>query len=69
LAQLVRSLDAVSPLQTLQRGYSITRDKAGRVLRSSSALQIGNTIVSNLASGSVHSTVTKLEHSAKITDN
>jgi exodeoxyribonuclease VII large subunit len=68
LAQLVRSLDAVSPLQTLQRGYSITRDESGRVLRSSATLQIGNTIVSHLASGSVHSTVTKLEHTARITE-
>ncbi|MEP6938807.1 MAG: exodeoxyribonuclease VII large subunit [Rudaea sp.] len=34
LADLARTLNAVSPLATLQRGYTITLDRNGRVMRS-----------------------------------
>ncbi len=52
-------LDSVSPLNILQRGYTVTTDNKGQVIRSSEALQTGDTIVTRLAKGSVESTVTK----------
>lgn len=60
LAQLARSLDSVSPLSTLQRGYSITFDAQGQVLRDTSTLQIGATIRTRLHDGTLRSTVTEL---------
>ncbi len=60
LAQLARSLDSVSPLSTLQRGYSITFDAQGQVLRDTRSLQIGATISTRLHDGMLRSTVTEL---------
>ena len=58
LAQLARSLDGVSPLNTLQRGYSISFDAKGQVIRSLGAVQVGDTLTTRLADGSINSVVT-----------
>jgi exodeoxyribonuclease VII large subunit len=58
LAQLARSLDGVSPLNTLQRGYSISFDAKGQVIRSIEAVQVGDTLTTRLADGSINSVVT-----------
>jgi exodeoxyribonuclease VII large subunit len=58
LAQLARSLDGVSPLNTLQRGYSISFDAKGQVIRSIGAVQVGDTLTTRLADGSINSVVT-----------
>ena len=58
LAQLARSLDGVSPLNTLQRGYSISFDAKGQVIRSLRAVQVGDTLTTRLADGSINSVVT-----------
>ena len=50
-------LDALSPLRVLGRGYSITQDAGGRVVRSASALQPGEEIHTRLESGRVQSRV------------
>lgn len=50
-------LDSVSPLSILQRGYSVTRDANGQVLRSSTAVQAGDRLTTHLARGVVYSTV------------
>ncbi|OGT72400.1 MAG: exodeoxyribonuclease VII large subunit [Gammaproteobacteria bacterium RIFCSPLOWO2_02_FULL_57_10] len=66
LAALARGLDSVSPLSTLRRGYSITFDEQGQVLRSTEALQIGDSITTRLNEGSVRSTVTELAPGATV---
>lgn len=50
-------LESVSPLSILQRGYSMTRDTNGQVLRSSAAVQAGDQLTTHLAQGVVYSTV------------
>jgi exodeoxyribonuclease VII large subunit len=54
-----RSLDAVSPLATLDRGYSIvTEANTGRIITDSAYLEVGTPIEAKLASGSLAATVT-----------
>lgn len=60
LAQLARSLDSVSPLQTLRRGYSITYDEQQHVVRSTADLLVGQTLRTQLGAGAVLSTVSAL---------
>jgi exodeoxyribonuclease VII large subunit len=50
----VRALD---PERALRRGWSITRDAGGRVVRDASTLTAGDVLVTQLADGSVRSTV------------
>lgn len=60
LAQLARSLDGVSPLNTLHRGYSITLDARQEVLRDTASVQIGTSITTRLNDGTLRSTITEL---------
>lgn len=53
-AASVRLLD---PVTTMARGWSITRDSSGNVLRSISEIKKGDTVVTALADGSITSTV------------
>ena len=54
-----RTLDSVSPLATLERGYAIVTDAAsGRVLTDASVVEVGSAIVARLADGSLQATVT-----------
>ncbi len=57
LGALSRSLNSVSPLHTLARGYSITYDASGKVIRSSDDVKAGNTIISKLGDGKISSIV------------
>ncbi|HWK53667.1 MAG TPA: exodeoxyribonuclease VII large subunit [Hyphomicrobiales bacterium] len=52
-----QALHTVSPLATLGRGYSITRDAAGHVLRAAEQTQPGATITTQLATGRLRSRV------------
>lgn len=61
VAELVRGLNAVSPLQVLARGYSITYDAQGNVVRQGKQVQVGDEIVSTLAEGQISSSVTKIK--------
>ncbi len=61
LQQLSRGLESVSPLQTLSRGYSITYDENGAVLRDNKQLTTGSKITTILRQGKVISTVTGVE--------
>jgi exodeoxyribonuclease VII large subunit len=47
----MRTLDAVSPLATLGRGYAIVTDSAGRVLRDAAKVQAGQRVAARLARG------------------
>jgi exodeoxyribonuclease VII large subunit len=64
LAAAGRQLDAIEaqvraldPTRALARGWSITRDGQGRVVRSAGAVAAGDRLVTTLADGHVHSTV------------
>jgi exodeoxyribonuclease VII large subunit len=64
LAAAGRELDAIEaqvraldPRRTLARGWSITRDADGRVVRSAATVAPGDTLVTTLADGAVRSTV------------
>ncbi|GMQ88604.1 MAG: exodeoxyribonuclease VII large subunit [Gammaproteobacteria bacterium] len=64
LAVLSRALDAISPLATLQRGYSITLLQAdGSVVHSVQQVRNGDTLETRLASGRILSKVTGTDSS------
>lgn len=51
LAQSAASLDIVSPLATLKRGYSITRNEQRKVVRSIKQIEVGQCITVQIADG------------------
>jgi len=62
LAVLSRALDAISPLATLQRGYSITLQQAdGSVVHSAQQVRSGDTLETRLARGRILSKVTGVD--------
>ena len=54
---LSRSLSAVSPLDTLARGYSITYDDSGKVIDTANSVKPGSQIISHLHKGRIKSSV------------
>lgn len=61
LQEAVRTLHAVSPLATLDRGYAILRDADGHVVTSIAAVQPGDTVQASLADGRFHARVVDVE--------
>jgi exodeoxyribonuclease VII large subunit len=61
LAYLTGKLNTVSPLSTLSRGYSITHDENGNIVRSAEVVREGQLISTRFADGSVISRVEKPE--------
>ncbi|HCG8024423.1 TPA: exodeoxyribonuclease VII large subunit [Vibrio parahaemolyticus] len=57
LAIAAEKLDTVSPLATLKRGYSITKTEQGKVVTSADDVKTGDLLVTRLANGEIHSTV------------
>ncbi|MDF5056427.1 exodeoxyribonuclease VII large subunit [Vibrio parahaemolyticus] len=57
LAIAAEKLDTVSPLATLKRGYSITQTDQGKVVTSADDVETGDLLVTRLANGEIHSTV------------
>ncbi|MCS0059852.1 exodeoxyribonuclease VII large subunit [Vibrio parahaemolyticus] len=57
LAIAAEKLDTVSPLATLKRGYSITQTEQGKVVTSADDVKTGDLLVTRLANGEIHSTV------------
>ncbi|PWI34534.1 exodeoxyribonuclease VII large subunit [Vibrio albus] len=57
IALAAEKLDAVSPLATLKRGYSITRDDKNQVIRHPSDVQPGSRLITTLADGEIRSIV------------
>jgi len=57
LSGLGAQLEALSPLKVLDRGYSITRNANGEVIKSAAQLKSGETITTRLAQGEVTSQV------------
>ncbi|HEY0729752.1 MAG TPA: exodeoxyribonuclease VII large subunit [Pyrinomonadaceae bacterium] len=57
------SLDALSPLAVLQRGYAIAQDASGKPLREAAAVNIGDAVRVRLAKGSLNTRVETVEES------
>lgn len=60
IARLAGQLDALSPLAVLARGYAITRDAAGHVLKDASALSADDEVSVLLGGGSFTAAVTSV---------
>ncbi|MGB0230987.1 MAG: exodeoxyribonuclease VII large subunit [Pseudohongiellaceae bacterium] len=59
LASLSRNLNAVSPLAVLGRGFSISLTGSSQIVRQTTDVAPGQTLVTRLADGTVHSSVTE----------
>ncbi len=58
LASIVRAMQAVSPVHTLERGYAIvTRADDGKLVRASTQVTVGDEIDTRLASGQLRSSI------------
>lgn len=55
-------LNTVSPLATLERGYSITSNQQQQVITSVDNLTLGDTIITKLLSGNIISTISDIKH-------
>ena len=62
LSNLAQILNAVSPLQVLNRGYSIVTRADKSVVKSSRAIQLGDTVFTRLGSGIFASQVSSIDH-------
>ncbi|OGW80671.1 MAG: exodeoxyribonuclease VII large subunit [Omnitrophica bacterium RIFCSPLOWO2_12_FULL_44_17] len=61
LQNVVGKLEALSPLAILSRGYSITFDFRGHVLKQTSQVKAGQLIQTRLKSGTIESKIIKVE--------
>ncbi len=63
LGQCITALDAISPLATLKRGYSIVTDStSGAILRSAKDCSKGSTITATLSEGQLHCEVIETDY-------
>jgi exodeoxyribonuclease VII large subunit len=60
-----RTLHAVSPLATLDRGYAIVADAAGKVVQDAASLAAGDRVETRLARGRFSATVTGTSHESE----
>ncbi|UQG60342.1 exodeoxyribonuclease VII large subunit [Marinobacter sp. M3C] len=58
-----QTLNLVSPLATLGRGYAIVKDDQGKIVRHAGQLEAGQAISARVASGTVHAQVTSCNES------
>jgi exodeoxyribonuclease VII large subunit len=61
LSEFAASLQAMSPLRVLSRGYSLTQTSDGALLRSAEGVEPGEILTTRLESGLVRSAVTEIE--------
>ena len=59
----VSKLDAMSPLKVLSRGYAMTQNQSGEVIRSVNQVELGERITVNLSDGKLSATVMNKEES------
>ena len=59
----VSKLDAMSPLKVLSRGYAMTQNQSGEVIRSVNQVDLGESITVNLSDGKLSATVMNKEES------
>jgi exodeoxyribonuclease VII large subunit len=55
------SLDALSPLRVLSRGYAIAQDERGHVVSSAADVEVGQRVCVRLGSGSFGAEVTSVD--------
>ena len=60
VARMAASLDALSPLAVLARGYAIARDEAGHVVQDASRLSVGQDVSVLLGKGTFEASVTQV---------
>ncbi len=60
------SLDALSPLAVLQRGYAIAQDKSGALLRDAKSVAVGDEVRVRLVKGRLNTRVESLELSDEL---
>ncbi|EAZ97784.1 exodeoxyribonuclease VII large subunit [Marinobacter sp. ELB17] len=58
-----QTLNLVSPLATLGRGYAIVKDDQGKIVRHAGQLEAGQAISARVANGTVHAQVTSCDES------
>ena len=61
LENISGKLGAISPLQVLSRGYSITSDLDGNPITTCQSLQVGDKIRTELADGKIVSSIEEIE--------
>jgi len=61
LGRYAASLDAMSPLKVLSRGYAVIKDDAGHIISDSAASSVGNRIHITLHKGSLTASVESVE--------
>jgi len=66
LHSVMREINSVSPLATLERGYSITYNASGEVVKSTKQLNVGDTLTSQLHHGSITSVVSATDTNSTI---
>ena len=57
-------LDAMSPLKVLSRGYAMTTDQAGQVIRSVHQVEAGQAVIISLSDGKLDATVKEVKENA-----
>ncbi len=62
LQHLIYTLDAISPLHTLKRGYAIVKDENNHVIRNVRNVKKNQLIKTEFAKGSVFSTITEINN-------
>ena len=62
---LAASLDALSPLKVLARGYSVVRTEDGSVVRDSSAVNAGENVMVSLSRGELRCSILETRHERK----
>lgn len=60
LHHLVYTLDALSPLHTLNRGYAIIKDENNNIIRNVDSVKKSQSIKTELAKGHIYSTITEI---------
>ena len=60
-AGLARHLTALSPLAVLNRGYALVYDDHGALVKDTESVAEGQSIVTRLARGRIHSRVSEIE--------
>ncbi|MGV3465420.1 MAG: exodeoxyribonuclease VII large subunit [Heyndrickxia sp.] len=62
-SQMVSTLQALSPLKIMERGYSVTYTKENSLLKSISQTNTGDSILVRVSDGTLHCTVDEIERS------
>ena len=60
LSAMAASLDAMSPLRVLGRGYAMVADEQGRVLRRAGDAAVGDQVSNRLADGTLYCRVERI---------